>query len=272
MNNSSSGLQSPAMRTETASDAGVKSARRALEILERLTRDSRPVGFGRLADELGYPRSSLHGLLATMIEMGWVELDERSRTYSLGLRAWEAGRAYLHARDLVERALPFMERVRDELDETVQLAVLDGSEVVYVARLDGSQRLVTSYSVGGRVRAHASAGGKALLSLLPAEDVAQRFRDARLDRYTPATITSLKQLKAELAETKARGYGVDLEEYTVGVRCLGVPVLDHEGAPVAAMSVSVPTVRLSTKQQAKALAALTGNARLFSRALGHAAS
>lgn len=250
-------------------DAGVKSARRALEILERLTRDSRPVGFGKLVDELGYPRSSLHGLLATLTEMGWVELDEDSRTYSLGIRAWEAGRAYLSARDLVERARPYMERVRDELDETVQLAVLDGSDVVYVARLDGSHRLMTSYSVGGRVGAHASAGGKALLALLPADEVASRFRETRFDRYAPSTISSFKQLKAELEQTKTRGYGVDLEEYTVGVRCLGVPVLDHEGRPVAAMSVSVPTVRFGEKQQARALRSLRTNARQLSQALGH---
>jgi DNA-binding IclR family transcriptional regulator len=253
----------------TSSDAGVKSARRALEILEQLTRDPRPVGFAELADALGYPRSSLHGLLSTLTDMGWVELDERTRTYSLGLRTWEAGRAYLGARDLVERARPYMERVRDELDETVQLAVLDGHEVVYVGRVDGSHRLVTSYSVGGRVSAHASAGGKALLSLLDPDEVAKRFAGTKLERYTPQTITSVRQLRTELAATRRRGYGVDAEEYTVGVRCVGVPVLDHEGEPVAALSVSVPTVRFDAQRQKHALSVLTDNARLLSRALGH---
>jgi DNA-binding IclR family transcriptional regulator len=260
------------MRTPSASDAGVKSARRALEILEQLTRDPRPVGFAELADELGYPRSSLHGLLATLTDMGWVELDERTRTYGLGLRAWEAGRAYLHGRDLVERARPYMERVRDELDETVQLAVLDGPEVVYVGRVDGSHRLVTSYTVGGRVTAHASAGGKALLSLLDPEELERRFGGVRLERYTPQTITNARQFRAELAETRRRGYGVDAEEYTVGVRCIAMPVFDHEGEPVAALSVSVPTVRFDAKRQNRALAVLTENARLLSQALGHQAA
>ncbi|HET7568749.1 MAG TPA: IclR family transcriptional regulator [Gaiellaceae bacterium] len=259
------------MSTQTAVEAaGVKSARRALEILEHLTRG--PIGFSRLADELGYPRSSLHGLLATLTEMGWVELDPRTRTYSLGIRAWEAGRAYLGARDLVARALPFMERVRDRLDETVQLAVLDGRDVVYVARVDGSQRLVTSYSVGGRVGAHASAGGKALLALLPAAELERRFAEVALERYTPATIRTRKQLEAALAEARERGYGVDEQEYTLGVRCLAVPVLDHEATAVAAMSVSVPIVRFDEKQQARALAALRENARLLSQALGHSAA
>lgn len=253
-------------------EQGVKSARRALEILEHLTRISRPVSFSHLADELGYPRSSLHGLLTTLAEMGWVELDERTRTYNLGLRAWEAGRAYLRARDLVDRALPYMEGVRDELDETVQLAVLDGRDVVYVGRVDGSQRLVTSYSVGGRVGAHASSGGKALLSLLPVAEIDRRFGPAALERYTPATIKSTRQLKAALAEARSRGYGVDEEEYTVGVRCLGVPVFDHNGSPVAALSVSVPIVRFDSKRQKRALAVLTEAAQSLSQALGHFAA
>lgn len=256
------------MPAQTAAEAaGVKSARRALEILEHLTRG--PVGFSRLADELGYPRSSLHGLLATLTEMGWVELDPRTRTYGLGLRAWEAGRAYLRARDLAERARPYMERVRDRLDETVQLAVLDGRDVVYVARVDGSQRLVTSYSVGGRVGAHASAGGKVLLSLLPEDELARRLAGVSLERYTPGTIRTRRQLDAALVEARALRYSVDEEEYTVGVRCLAVPVFDHEGRAAAAMSVSVPIVRFGERKQARALTALRENARLLSQALGH---
>lgn len=259
------------MPAQTAAEAaGVKSARRALEILEHLTRG--PIVFSRLADELGYPRSSLHGLLGTLTEMGWVELDPRTRTYSLGIRAWEAGRAYLRARDLVERAVPYMEQVRDRLDETVQLAVLDGRDVVYVARVDGSQRLVTSYSVGGRVGAHASAGGKALLSLLPEGELERRLAGVTLERYTSGTIRTRKQLEAALAEARTLGYGVDEEEYTVGVRCLAVPVLDHEGRAVAALSVSVPIVRFGERQQSRALAALRESARLLSQALGYSST
>lgn len=258
------------MPTEATREPGVKSARRALEILDHLAQTG-PAAFSRLEADLGYPRSSLHGLVATLIELGWIELDPSTRTYSVGIRAWEAGRGYLRARSLVERARPYMENVRDELDETVQLAVLDGRDVVYLARLDGSQRLVTSYSVGGRVGAHASAGGKALLSLLPDEEIARSFGTASLERYTPGTITTVKRLRAELAETRRRGHAIDEEEYTVGVRCVGVPVVDHEGRPAAALSVSVPTVRFGSAEQKRALAVLVANAQLLSRALGHVA-
>lgn len=255
--------------SETAANSSVKSARRAIEILEHLGRISRPASFAEIASALGYPRSSLHGLLTTLTEMSWLELDARSRTYTLGIRAWETGRAYLRTFDLPERARPYMQRIRDEIDETVQLAVRDGRECVYVVRVDGSQHLITNYSVGGRVEAHASACGKALLSCLDPAEIRRLYAGAPLERYTSSTITSVKRLLAELAETRQRGFSVDEEEYTVGVRCLAVPVMNHDGEPIAAMSVSVPIVRFAPPRQDFALKLLTENAELLSHALGY---
>lgn len=248
---------------------GVKSARRTLEILEYLTRAQRPAAFSQIAAGLGYPRSSLHGLLATLTEMAWVEFDPRKRTYTLGLRAWEAGHAYLRALDLAERTLPLMERVRDELDETVQLTILDGRQCVYIARLDGSHRLATTYTVGGRVEAHASAGGKALLSCLAPDEFRRRYDGQPLEQYTPSTITSIERLASELAEIQQRGYSIDNEEYTIGVRCIALPAFDHNSNAVAAMSVSVPTVRFGLPQQERALTLLREATASLSQALGY---
>jgi DNA-binding IclR family transcriptional regulator len=249
--------------------SGVKSAKRALEILEYLTRVQRTATFSDIAAALRYPRSSLHGLLGTLAEMGWVELDPAKRTYMLGIRAWEAGQAYLRALDLATRARPFMEHVRDELDETVQLTILDGHECVYIARLDGSHRLVTTYTVGGRVEAHPSAGGKALLACLSGEEFRRRYDGRTLERFTPATITTVDQLTAELEEIRRRGYSVDNEEYTVGVRCIALPAFDHNGDAVAAMSVSVPTVRFGPGEEEQALTLLRKATASLSQALGY---
>jgi DNA-binding IclR family transcriptional regulator len=254
--------------TATGGDS-VKSARRALEILDLLTSLGRPLTFAEIARELGYPRSSLHGLLRTLVESGWAELDEATRRYTLGIRAWEAGNAYLRAVDLAERARPFMERVRDALDETVQLTVLDGTQNVYVARVSGSHRLGANYEVGGRVDAHASAGGKALLAYLDPLELRRRLPARRLARHTPKTIVERARLERELEQIRARGYSLDDEEYTVGVRCVAVPVRDHEGQAAAAMSVSVPIVRLGAAEERMALALLRAEATGLSMALGY---
>lgn len=246
----------------------VKSAQRALRILELLTSQERGLTFGEIADALRYPRSSLHGLLWTMSDEGWLELDPATRRYSLGIRTWEAGNAYLRAVDLADRARPYMERVRDALEETVQLAVLDGRYNVYVAKVDGTQRLTLASAVGRRLEAHATGLGKVLLADLTPEELEERIGGVTLERFTANTITDPEELRRELALVRRRGYALDQEEYTAGVRCVAVGVRDHTGRVSAAMSVSVPTVRFNRRRQQEAIDLLTEAARDLSAALG----
>jgi DNA-binding IclR family transcriptional regulator len=248
--------------------SGVKSAQRTLAILELLT--SRPtLTFAQIETALRYPRSSLHGILTTMADKGWLELDARARTYSLGIRAWEAGQAYLRGTDLVERARPHMERVRDALDETVQLAILDGTYNVYLAKVQGSQRLVLVSEVGHRLEAHTTGLGKVLLAGLAPVERARRLRGAALESFTPNTITDREQLEEELERIRQKGFAVDNEEHTLGVRCVAVPVRDHTGEVIAALSVSMPTVRFGPQAQQDTVTALQGAAAELSRSLGY---
>lgn len=246
----------------------VKSAQRVLAILELLTAREAPLTFTDIASALGYPRSSLHSLLATLVASGWAELDPLTRRYTLGIRAWQAGNAYLRAVDLADRARPHMERVRDGLGETVQLAVLDGRHNVYVAKVDGDQMLMLASAVGRRLAAHATGVGKVLLADLPAGTRRALLAGQPLERFTEHTLTDLDRLEEELALIRARGHSTDNEEYTRGVRCVAVPVRDHTGRAVAAMSVSVPTIRFDQARADDALARLTTAANALSAALG----
>jgi len=251
---------------------GVKSAERTLSILALLAERGRPVAFREIAETLRYPRSSLHGLVRTLSRHGWVERDPHAHGFMLGVRAWQIGHAYLRGRTLVQRAQPYMERVRDALDETVQLAVLDGRHNVYIARVEGTQRLTLISDVGGRLVAHATGLGKALLADLPPNVFRRLFRDVHLERFTRHTIGDLRQLEQELERIRHRGYALDREEYTVGVRCVAVPVRGDSGSAVAAMSVSVPTVRYSARLQRDALRVLAREAGALSLALGGTAA
>lgn len=251
---------------------GVKSARRALEILELLTRHEAPMGFTEISEQLGYPRSSLHGLLRTLSVSGWLDFDDRSRRYALGVRTLEAGNAYSRSRGLVDRALTTMESIRDALDETVQLAVLDGRHNVYVAKCDGGQALTLASEVGRRLPAHATGIGKVLLAGLGDDELSRRFEGVRPERFTERTTTDIDALRAQLDLVRERGYGTDDEEYTVGIRCLAVPICDYTKQVVAGMSVSVPTIRFNDDFRSRALDRLLAGAREISRALGHADS
>ena len=131
------------------STPAVKSAKRTLDILALMTSRESRMTFTEISLALDLPRSSLHGLLSTLTEGGWVTYDSPSKSYGLGIRTLEAGNAYLRTQSLPTRARPFMERVRDALDETVQLSVLDGRYNIYVDKVDGQQALVLASAVAG---------------------------------------------------------------------------------------------------------------------------
>lgn len=248
---------------------GVKSAQRALSVLELLVGSDAPLTFAEIGARLDYPRSSLHGLLATLLDRHWIELDETTRRYRLGIRTFEAGNAYLRSIDLIQLARPRMERIRDALDEIVQFSVLDGRWNVYLSKVEGGQNLRLASEVGKRLQAHATALGKVLLAgLSPASFDRLDFPDP-LERFTPNTLASLVDLRRDLALVRQLGYATDREEHTIGVRCYAMPIRNHAGQTVAALSVSFPTVRFTEARGEQALALLRDATGAISRDLGH---
>lgn len=246
----------------------VKSAERVLRVIDALTASSSGLTFAQLCDSLSLPKSSAHGLLKTMIDGGYLFLGA-DRCYRLGIRVWEAGQAYSRMFDLPTTAKPFLLAARDALNETVQLAILDGHENVYVAKEDGNQRLTLVSHVGGRLPAYATALGKVLLAGLSDQELARRLTGVSFQRFTSTTITSKARLADELAMIRRNGYAIDNAEYTPGVHCVAAPVRDHTGVTVAAMSVSVPEVRNDPNSRQRILEVLQHEAAGLSKQLGY---
>ena len=252
-----------------SSGGSVKSAERVLDIMTLLTRHADGLTFPLIVERLGIPKSSLHALLRTMAWSGHLVLDERARTYRLGVRFWEAGQAFLRGVDLPRICVPYLEAARDELQETIQLAILDGRENVYIAKVEADHRLKLVSEVGGRLPAHATALGKVLLAGLDHEELARRLAAVQLEGYTDRTIVDREQLLAELQRTRERGYGTDQGEYTPGVACVAVPIHDHHGTVTAAMSASAPEVRIRDWTRERMRDVLQVQARDLSAALGY---
>ncbi|MBA8826274.1 IclR family KDG regulon transcriptional repressor [Saccharopolyspora lacisalsi] len=237
----------------------VKSADRALAVLELLSG-----GRHRLVDiaeQLSLPLSSVHGLLATLVHRGFAEFDQGDRTYSLGLKAWTVGQGYEGHHDVVGLALPLMKQLAAETEETVQLSRLEGIDNVYIAIAESPQPMKLVSAVGMRLPAYAIGLGKALLAGLSAEEAERRLSDVELRRFTPYTVRELPALLAELREIRERGYATDDEEYIIGCRCVAIPVHDHSGVVVAAMSVSAPTPRCGPNWVEHTREALSGAVR-----------
>ena len=183
-------------------------------------------------------------MLGTLAQRGFLALDAQSRRYAVGVRAWEVGRAFLGGEDLAELARPAMQDLRDALNETVQLAVLDGRENVYIGKVDSSQPLALVSRVGARLPAHVTGVGKMLLSALPDDALEALFAGVELRAYTPASITDVPTLVEELRAVRERGHSLDRGEFTRGVFCVAYPIRDAGGTTVAAVSVTVPDARV----------------------------
>lgn len=252
------------MTEDTA--GGVKSARRVLELLEHLARYPDGATFPRLLADLSLPKSSLHKLLTTIVDQGWAYLHEPTRHYRIGLRLWQAAQGFSQFDALAQIAQKHLEAVRDELNETVQLAVLEGTDNVYITKVESDHPLRLVSHVGARLPAYATGLGKVLLASLEPDEFRHRISTVTMQPFTSSTVTSVEELDRQLATIRDKGFGEDEGEYTVGVYCLAVPVYGANGTTIAAMSCSVPNVRFggTAQEREKLLSSLTRHAKVLS--------
>lgn len=238
--------------TDDLEDAGgvreVKSAARTVELLEFLAaRRNRPARLRELSDALGVPRSSLHALLRTLVKYGWVRADSSGSLYGIGIRALLAGTSYLDTDPYLPLIAPFLEELREKVDETFHFGRLDGPDVVYLATRESSQYLRPYSRIGRRLPAYTTALGKVLLAERTPDQMAEHLPE-KLAALTPHTITTPAALADELERTRKRGYAIDEQENSLGLRCYAV-ALHYAEPAMDAISVSIPLARLSTQRE-----------------------
>jgi DNA-binding IclR family transcriptional regulator len=230
--------------------SAVKSAARTLRLLEVLAdRGGVPARLAELADELGAPRSSVHALLRTLSASGWVRTDPTGMLYAIGLRSLLVGTSILDSDPYLRVARPVLTALRDRIGETVHLARLDGDRVVYLTTQESGREPRRIARVGRWLPAHSTSLGKALLAERGEVPVGP------LAAVTRRTLTSPDLLAADLQRTRERGYAVDDEENTEGLRCLGV-ALRYAHPVVDAISCSVPVGRMSPEREPEIVDAL----------------
>jgi IclR family acetate operon transcriptional repressor len=240
---------------------------RGLSILEFFVQ-VREAPASRVVDDLGVSRSAIYRILDTLRERGYLEINPASGKLRLGVGAAELGMAALAGIEVVRLAPPYLHRLVKVTLETVFLAVMNGNAMVYVYKEEGPQAVKMSSELGSRRPLHCTSLGKAYLSALHDEKKRSLIGELDLKRYTANTITDAAALEAEVAATKERGYAVDRVEVEEGVACLGAPVRDHRGLPVAAISIAGPAERVLAKEdRIGPLVAETASA--ISRRLGY---
>ena len=196
---------------------------------------------GEIAELTRLNRATAYRFCQTLLQLGYLE-EADERRLRPGLKAVSLARAALSSHELPDLALPHLRELRNSTGETVNMALLDGADVVYVSRLLSDDLLALRLFVGSRLPAYASSLGRAILAHLP-EDEAQELLDRLpLESFTEHTIVNRTRLVAELRRIRRRGYAINNQELVVGIWGVAAPVFDVSGRPVAAINVSLTRV------------------------------
>jgi DNA-binding IclR family transcriptional regulator len=230
-----------------ANDVGVRALERGLLVLEVLSRRSR-LSLAQVSSAADLPQSTAYRLLETLRRQGFVSQSRETGLYRLGIRAFEVGSGYLAGNRLHDVARPLMRSLVDDLNETVNLAVLDDREAVYVLQVEGTHMMRAFNRIGGRVPLYCTGVGKVLLAWKDPAEVRELLAEENFQPFTPNTVTGLEEFLRQLQRVRIDGFGLDDEERELGVRCLTAPIRDGTGEVVAALSLSAPSARLPLDQ------------------------
>lgn len=238
---------------------------RMMKLLNVLADHAEPLGLKQLAAQTSLHPSSAHRILGVMVEKGFVERIEPG-SYQLGIKLLELGNLVKARINVRQVALPFMQKLRDELDETVNLTLRQGDEIVYVERVTAAKSMMRVVQVvGTRAPLHITAVGKIFLAEDGQQSCEKYVLRSGMPAYTKDTITTLERLREEVDKAESSGYAVDKEEAEKGVCCIGAGICDSSGKLVAGLSISAPAERINYKWS-KRVKEVAGE---ISRAMGH---
>jgi len=231
----------------------LQSLDRAVAVLDLLGESEGPLGLVDVCERMDLHKSTAHRVLMVLERCGLIERTLENR-FRLGLKLYELGSRAVEQIDLRARVHPWFRRLSAQVGETVHLGVLQRTAVVYLDKIEPSNRHVwLSSRVGASNPVYCTAMGKAMLAFLPHDAAADIMARIRFTRFTPRTLCTAEALTRSLDRVRRRGYAIDDEEVEAGVRCVGAPILSQSGRPVAAVSVSGPSSRI-TQQSVPAIA------------------
>ena len=233
---------------EHARTKGTGALDKGLKLLARVCDAPEPPRFTDLLRETRLPKATLHRLLSALVEHRLLAVDPADQTYRLGLRTLEMAQRAWEDQDVRGAAAEHILWLGAQTGETVHLAVRDDTEVVYIDKVESSQRIRMFSAIGKRGPLHCTGVGKAMLAFLDDAQRAALVDRLPLKRFTPNTHATKASLTRNLAEIRQLGYSRDLEEHEMGIRCAAAPIFDYRGEVVASVSVTGPSFRLSSDE------------------------
>ena len=256
---------------------GSQSLERGLEILASFGQSQGLIGISELSRGLDLSRSTTHRYVATLARLGYLQQDPASKRYRLGPKVLDLGFSALNSMDLLEISAPHLRQLSDETQHTVNLAILDDTDVVYIERCrtsrPGQRDIDLNLHVGARLPAYCTAMGKAILAFVPEERLETIIERIDFVPRGPNTLTDPDAFREELGKIRATGIAVNDEELAYGLRSIGAPIHAHSGEVVAALNLAVHRTMGSMEELVAHFGpAVTKAARDISFSLGHRVS
>ena len=244
----------------------VASLAKGLRVLELLAANG-DMSASQMAGHLDTSRAASHRFLTTLRDLGYVEKTEEGR-FRLTFKVVELGMRKLDGFEIRHTVHPFMQEMSLAFGETVNLGHWDGIAIVHLDKINSTEILRLDVGLGALAPAYCTALGKAVLAFLPDRELEDYLQSVEWVAMSPKTITTPDKLKIEIKQIRQRGYAIDDEELSLGLRCVGVPVFDHTGRPTYALSVSGPAQRMSEEKINAIQAKLQPLCRRISRKIG----
>lgn len=230
--------------TSSRAAAGVPILDRALQVLDHLRQSPTGSSLSDIARSLAFPKNTVYRILNTLCAHDYVRRDEATLLFTLSRKMATVAYASAQDRSLMENSLDVMRRLRDATGETVVISILDRGEGLVLEQVQSLHSFRFVCDPGTRQLLYASASTKAILAMLPERECRAALKGVEFRRLTPATITSRSQFESALTQVRLEGYAVDRGEGLDGVHCVAAPILNHQGFPVAALTITGPADRI----------------------------
>lgn len=246
----------------------IQSLERAFHILDLFDEQTHELKITEISARTNLHKSTVHSLLKTLQLHGYIDQDDESGKYRLGLKLLEKGQLLLQRMDIRTVARKHLVGLSETTGQTTHLVILDGREGVYIDKVEGAKAAIRYSRIGRRVPLHSSAVGKTLLAFRSPEDMQRLLTGYVYTAFMPNTIQHEGDFLQELTKVRNAGYAVDNEENEPGVRCAAAPVFDHTGAIAAAVSISTMLASVDDGDFKRFTALLCNEAAAISEELG----
>lgn len=226
----------------------IQSLDRALRMLDLFDGHTTELKITQISERTGLHKSTAHSLLKTLQMHGYIDQDMESGKYRLGLKLFERGNYVIHSLDIRRLAKRYLLELSEKTGQTTHLVILDGNEGVYVDKVESPMATILYSKIGKRIPLHCSSVGKALIAFREQEEVQKILHGYSYSKQTEFTITDDADFLLELEKVRQQGYAIDNQENEPGVRCIAVPIRNHENQVIAAISLSTLIARIDETQ------------------------